>query len=140
MFVLGRQSALYLRDTRLLRARFGSSSKCSPAPISCPATEKLVPSRGIIGTAPFIAMLNSSLVDAGVHGDRIARQEKRIKTLSAVLEGQQNALARYHVSIASDGATTGATTVASSSGGEIISFLKANIFNFRRLCLAKLER
>ena len=59
-------------------------------------------------------MLNSSLVDAGVHGDRIARQEKRIKTLSAVLEGQQHALARYHVSTASEGATTGAT----SSGGD----------------------
>ena len=42
MFILGRQSALYLQDTRLLRARFGSSSKWSPAPISCPATEKLV--------------------------------------------------------------------------------------------------
>ena len=49
-----------------------------------------------------------SLVDAGEHGDHIARQEKRIKTLSAVLEGQQHALARYHVSTAaSDGATTG---------------------------------
>ena len=55
------------------------------------------------------------LVDAGVHGDRIARQEKRIKTLSAVLEGQQHALARYHVSIASDRATT---TGATSSGGD----------------------
>ena len=88
MFGRGRQSVLYLRDSiRLLRA-FGSSSKCSPAPISCPATEKLVPSHGIIGTTLFIAMLNSSLVDAGVHGDCIARQEKHIKMLSAVLEGQ----------------------------------------------------
>ena len=52
------------------------------------------------------------MVDAGVHGDRIARQDKRIKTLSAVLEGQQHALARYHVSTASD--TMGAT----SSGGD----------------------
>ena len=55
------------------------------------------------------------MVDAGVHGDRIARQDKRIKTLSAVLEGQQHALARYHVtSNAEDGATTG----AASSGGD----------------------
>ena len=55
------------------------------------------------------------MVDAGVHGDRsIARQEERIKTLSEVLEGQQHTLARYHVSTASDGATTGAT----SSGGD----------------------
>ena len=76
-----------------------------------------MPSRGIIGTAPFIAMLNLSLVDAGMHGgDHIARQEKRIKTLSAVLEGQQHALARHHVSIASDGATMGATS--DSSGGD----------------------
>ena len=73
-----------------------------------------MPSRGIIRTAPFIAMLNSSLVDGWVHGDCIARQEKHIKMLSAVLEGQQHALARYHVSIASDGATMGAT----SSGGD----------------------
>ena len=50
------------------------------------------------------------MVDAGVHGDRIARQDKRIKTLSAVLEGQQHALARYHVSTAEDGATTGAAS------------------------------
>ena len=55
------------------------------------------------------------MVDAGVNGDRIARQEERIKTLSAVLEGQQHALARYHVSTVLDGATT---TGATSSGGD----------------------
>ena len=55
------------------------------------------------------------MVDAGVHGDRIARQEERIKTLSENLEGQQDALARYHVSTASERATTGAAT---SSGGD----------------------
>ena len=38
------------------------------------------------------------LVDAGVHEDRLARQNKRIDTLNAVLDGQQHALAKYHVS------------------------------------------
>ena len=58
------------------------------------------------------------MVDAGVHGDRIARQEKHIKTLSAVLEGQQHALARYHVSTALDGGETRGATSTSGGGGE----------------------
>ena len=37
------------------------------------------------------------LVDAMVHEDRLARQNKRIDTLNAVLDGQQHALAKYHV-------------------------------------------
>ena len=45
----------------------------------------------------------------------MARQEKCIKMLTAVLEGQQHVFARYHVSsTASDGATrTGATSSGS---------------------------
>ena len=36
------------------------------------------------------------LIDSEVHEDRLARQNKRIDTLNAVLDGQQHALAEYH--------------------------------------------
>ena len=52
------------------------------------------------------------MVDAGVHSDRIVRQDKCIKTLFAALEGQQHALAIYHLSTASD--TMGATISGSN--------------------------